>query len=261
MSEERFEILNEKDEALVGLIETDHPRKRQPAAIFLNGFLDTMDSTRKRQLAALLRKDGLVTVRFDYTYGFGQGTGNVAMFTITSQVKDAERVIDYAMRRGYVDPDQVVLIGHCYGGMAAILLAAFDSRVKGLVTLSAPYHFQETKLTRMDEHELSRVRLKRYFHIYSDNLKKEVRVDYSFFEDGMKKDMARATRNLHQPILVIHGSEDESIPLSNAREIYERVAGKKELIVIPEMGHHPSEKDIKLIYPPVRAFLKRHLKL
>jgi pimeloyl-ACP methyl ester carboxylesterase len=49
--------------------------------------------------------------------------------------------------------------------------------------------------------------------------------------------------------------------VSNAREIYERVAGKKELVIIPTMGHHPSEKDIKLIYPSVRAFLKRHLKL
>jgi len=260
MTEERFEILNEKDESLVGVIETDHLKKRQPVIIFLNGFLDTMEATRKKALATMLRKDGFVTVRFDYTYGFGAGTGDVSMFTVTSQAKDAERVIDYAMRRSYVDPDQVTLLGHCYGGMAAILLAAFDGRIKAVITLSAPYHFQDTHLTRMGEHDLARVRLKRYFHIYSENLKKEVRVDYSFFEDGLKKDMARATRNLKQPILIVHGDRDESIPLANAQEIHDRVAGKKELVIIKGMAHHPVEKDLKVIYPAVKAFLKKYVR-
>lgn len=260
MTEERFEILNEKDESLVGVIETEHPKKRQPAIIFVNGFLDTMDSARKKQLAALLRRDGYVTIRFDFTYGFGTGTGDVSQFTLTSQVKDVERVIDYVRRRGYVDPEQLILFGHCYGGMAAILLAAFDERIKAMITLSAPYDFQDSHITRMDEHELNRVRLKRYFHIYSDNLKKEVRVDYSFFEDGLKKDMARATRNLKQPILIMHGSKDESIPFANAQEIHNRVPGKKELVVIEGMAHHPVDKDLKLIYPQVKVFLKKHIK-
>lgn len=261
MSSERFQIVNEKDHALNGIIETAHPKKRQPAIIFLNGFLDTMESSRKKLLVELFQKDGFVTVRFDYTFGFGAGSGDIASFTLSSQMADISRVIDYVVRRGYVDPEKVILFGHCYGGMAGILQAAFDDRVTLFVSLSAPYEFSDTQLTRFEENELNRMRLKRYFHIYSDALEREVRIDYHFFEDGMKKDMARAVRNFRQPILVIHGGNDESIPLRNAEEIYNRVAGPRELYIVKGMGHHPTLKDIKELFPVVRAFIKKHLKV
>ena len=261
MASEHFQILDEKDEALAGIIETEHPKKRQPAVIFMNGFLDTLDSARKKQIAEMLQKDGFVTVRFDYTFGFGGGSGDVSNFTLSSQVQDAQRVIDYATRRGYVNPDKVIVFGHCFGGMAAILLSAFDERVKAVITLSTPYDFGDTRLTRMGNHEMARIQLKRYFHIYSEALSKEVRVDYKFFEDGLKKDMARAVRNLKQPVLIIHGRKDESIPVANAQEIYDRVAGPRELYVVETMEHHPTLKEAKEFYPVVRQFLKQHLKV
>ncbi len=260
MVSERFEVLNEKEQSLVGVIETDHPRKQQPVAIILNGFLDTMETGQKKLLSKMLRADGFVTVRFDYTYGFGNGTGDVSFFTLTNQVQDVERVIDHATRRGYVDPSKVVLLGHCFGGMGAILLAAFDERVSAVVSISTPYWFEDTKVTRMPDRDLSRMRLKRYFHLHSKRLGKEVRVDYTFFEDGMKKDMARAVRNLEQPLLLIHGENDASIPLANAEEIYNRVPGKKYLEVVDGMEHDPDDPQVKKMYPLIKDFLKKHIK-
>jgi len=261
MPSERFTLVDEKEHSLQGVIETLHPRKRQPVIIILNGFLDMMDSPRKKQVAELLQKDGFVVVRFDYTFGFGSGSGDVANFTLTSQMSDTSRVIDHAIRRSYVDPNKVILLGHCFGGMAAILQAAFDERVKGLITISAPYDFSDTRLTRLGVHELSRIQLKRYFHIFSETLKKEVRVDYRFFEDGLKKDMPRAVRNLKQPTIIVHGDADESIPLGNAEEIYNRVAGPRELYLVKGMGHALEMKHVKEFYPVVRTFLKKHLKV
>ncbi len=260
MASERFQLLNEKEQSITGVIETEHPRKKQPAVIILNGFLDTMESPRKKRLAALFRKDGYVTVRFDYAYGFGTGSGEVAMFTLTNQVQDTEQVIAHVMRRGYVDADRIVLLGHCFGSMGAILLSAFDERVKALVALSTPYWFHDTDVTRLEERELARIRLKRYFHLFSENLGKEVRIDYSFFEDGAKKDMARAVRNLRQPLLLIHGRQDASIPVANSQEIYDRTPGEKELHIAEAMAHQPTEKDVTEFYPVVKAFLKKHLK-
>ena len=261
MVAERFDIMNEKEEILHGVIETENPRKKQPVVVFLNGFLDTMDTPVKKKLATSFLKDGFVTVRFDPTYGFGSGSGDESKYTLTGEARDADRVIDYAIRRGYVNPDKVVIFGHCFGAMAAILHSAFDDRVKAVISVSCPYDFHDTRVTRMAEHEMARIRLKRYFHLFSDALGKEVRIDYSFFEDGMKKDMPRAVRNLKQATLIIHGLKDESIPLANAEEIHHRTPGKKELHVLPEMGHQPTVKDAKTIYDVTRAFLKKHLKV
>lgn len=261
MVSETFDLQNEKEVVLSGVIDTLHPRKKQPAIIFLNGFLDTMHSSRKKYISNLFLEKGFVTVRFDYTYGFGKGAGEVAEFTLTSQILDAERVIEYVSRRGYVDSEKIVIFGHCFGGMATILLSAFDDRVKAVITLSAPYSFGDTRLTRLEPHDMSRIQLKRYFHIFSETLKKDVRIDFSFFEDGFKKDMPRAVRNLKQPILILHGEKDQSIPPSNAQEIYDRVAGEREIHFIKGMEHHPTMKDAKVIAPLTLSFLKKHLKI
>lgn len=258
MPSEKFEIQNEKELVLRGVIESDNPRKKQPAVIFLNGFLDTMDTPWKQQLAADLRKEGYVTVGFDYAWGFGTGAGQASKFTLTNQVKDAERVIDHVTRRAYVKEGKIVVVGHCFGGMGCILLGAFDERVAAVVSMSSPYDFSDTRATRFDERDMTRIRLKRYFHLCGDD-DEEVRIDYSFFEDGLKKDMARATRNLTQPILITHGRKDPSIPVSNAQEIYNRVAGKKQLEILSGMEHHPTDSDMKVLLPMIKDFLKKNL--
>lgn len=259
MVSETFEILNEKEHTLHGVIETLHPRKKQPAIIFLNGFLDTKEERVKKEIANELMKAGFVTARFDYTYGFGAGSGDQAKYTLSNAVEDTERVLDHVSRRGYVNPEKILLIGHCFGGMAAILMAAFDERVKGVIAISTPYSFEETRVTRIESREMSRIRLKRYFHLYLDDKEKEVRFDYSFFEDGNKKDMARAVRNLRQPTLLIHGSNDESIPLEDVQEIADRAPGLKAFNIIEGMSHHPGKKDVKTLVDLTENFLNEYL--
>lgn len=257
---ETFEILNEKEKRLVGTIETAHPRKRQPAVILLNGFIDHMETRPKKQIAKELLAQGYVVVRFDYTHGFGKGDGTPARFTITNQVEDTQRVIEHVLRRGYVDPDRLVLFGYCFGGMAAIMLGAFDKRVKAVVTLSSPYEFFDTSVTRMTDHDMSRVRLKRYFHLTTPFSEQEERIDYLFLEDGERRDMPRAVRNLNQPLLVMHGDKDERVPIEHAHEIHERSPGKKQFEIIAGMEHAPTPKQVKAALDHTLAFLKKHLK-
>ncbi len=256
---EHFEIQNEKEFLLKGVIETKHPRKRQPVIIFVNGFLDTMEGRGKTQLAKKFQDDGFVVVRFDYTHGFGSGTGDPAKFTLSRSVADLERVIEYVMRRGYVDPEKIILFGYCFGGMAAIMLAAFDKRVRAVVTLSSPYEFTDTSITRKTEHEMSRIRLKRYYHISTPFYEQEQRIDYSFFEDGERRDMPRAVRNLDQPLLVVHGADDEKIPLENAHELSRRSPGVTELEVFKGHQHILTGRQIAEVHKRVLAFLREHV--
>lgn len=257
---ERFEIQNEKEFLLQGVIETKAPRKRQPVIIFVNGFLDTMDGRGKTTLTKKFLADNYVVVRFDYTYGFGQGSGDPAKFTLSNAVADLERVIEHVMRRGYVDPDRIVLFGYCFGGMASVMLSAFDKRIKAVVTVSCPFEFTDTSLTRKSDHEMSRIKLKRYYHISTPFAEQEQRVDYSFFEDGQRRDMPRAVRNLDQPLLIVHGADDEKIPTENAEEIQARSPGKTELELFEGVQHEPSGRQLTTIYKRVQEFLKKHLK-
>jgi len=75
-------------------------------------------------------------------------------------------------------------------------------------------------------------------------------------------DPARAVRMLRCPLMIIHGAEDLSIPVSHARELHAAAAGPKELWIVPGAGHVASVDQAGAEYPRrVMAFLERSLHL
>jgi putative redox protein len=92
----------------------------------------------------------------------------------------------------------VWLAGSSAGGALAICLAAEDHRVRGVASLAAPAEFDDTA-------EISPVR-------------------------AIGKIPPRA-------LLVLHGSDDEVVPASEARELADAAGGTTELVVLSHAGH------------------------
>lgn len=67
-----------------------------------------------------------------------------------------------------------------------------------------------------------------------------------------------AVRHTSLPVLIIHGEEDDMIPVSMAYELHEAAPGEKELLVIPGAGHAQAvDKDPELYYQTVFDFLEK----
>ena len=175
--------------------------------------------------------------------------------TISQRSRDLERIVAYAKRRSYVDDKRIVVLGHSYGAMTALAMEGFNHVLAALVLISTPARIEETRLTRMSEHEFSRVKLKRYFHIPLDD-GKEARINFTFLEDGMKIDMDRAARNLNTPALFIHGEKDESVLSASTQRMFERAIGPKELALLP-FGHELKGVTVTKIFDLTHAFLKK----
>jgi dienelactone hydrolase len=63
---------------------------------------------------------------FDPKHGYASGT--------MKAIWDNIRCIDYLQARGDVDPDRIGCIGHSLGGHSAMFTAAFDTRIKAIVS-------------------------------------------------------------------------------------------------------------------------------
>lgn len=65
-----------------------------------------------------------------------------------------------------------------------------------------------------------------------------------------------AVKKTKLPVLIIHGEEDDMVPVDMAYELYEAADGKKELLIVPGAGHAQSvDKDPETYYKTVFDFL------
>lgn len=132
------------DRVTAYLLTPHHPAPGRPAAICLHpttplgkGSPAGLGGLPNRQYAAELAQRGFVTLAPDYP-GFGgyqfdsysRGYASATMKGIVNHM----RGIDLLQSLPSVDPRRIAAIGHSLGGHNALFLAAFDTRVRAVVT-------------------------------------------------------------------------------------------------------------------------------
>lgn len=254
MEKESFTIVNENEHDITGEIVRPAKKGKMPCIVFSQGVLYTRKSSWVKTMAKKFLDSGWAVILYDSTQSFGESGGRAEDVTITQRTMDLERVVNYAKRRSYINNKKIIVMGHCYGAMTALAMEGFQHILAGLILVSTPARIEETHLTRKSSHDMMKIKLKRYFHIEHEG--GEARINYSFYEDGMKIDMDRAARNLKTPALFIHGAKDENIPLDNSDRMFSRAIGPKKMVVLPSMGHEIKGAAITKIFNESIDFLK-----
>jgi uncharacterized protein len=113
------------------------------------------------------------------------------------------------------------LLGHSMGGAAAFLAAAKQPGVGSIVTLAATAH-----ANRIPD-DVARAQLKGQGFVGIENARTRqlMRVGREFFNEVWAHpeafDVLAAARTLDTPRLLIHGADDETVPLSEAHALVE----------------------------------------
>ena len=97
---------------------------RYPAIIFYHGF--SMDRVGQRRLheefARECVRNGYVCVRFDFL-GLGESDGTFCDMTPSSEVEQAIAIYHWTEQQGFVDSNNIVIVGHSLGGTVAAMTA------------------------------------------------------------------------------------------------------------------------------------------
>lgn len=142
-----------------------------------------------------------------------------------------------------LDLSKVYLIGHSRGGGSAILKAYEDSRINKVVTWAAIPAV--TKLFK--EEFLKEWKEKKTAHVINGRTGDKLPMNYqmveNYYENIERLNIGKVVAKLPIPLLIIHGSADETVPLPAAHFLYQQNP-ESTLLVIPEAthtfgGYHP----------------------
>lgn len=224
-----------------------------PAVVLVHGW----ESNRARMLpnARFLHAAGFHTMLFDVR---GHGENPPEVLPISGGEFGADAAAAVAVLRGRAEVTGVGLLGHSMGAVGAVLAAAMEPGVAALVATAIPAH---PRLLTRRTFQLAGLRIPGPVAHPLAWLTMHVYLRPRGHRPGQVNAL-RAIRRFPGPLLVVHGSADEIVPLRHAellvRSARTRPGREAELLVI-EGGRHSWLYESPVYRERVAGFLATHL--
>lgn len=218
----------------------DVPAKPRALAVVVHGFKGFKDWGFFPWLAERLCNHGIAVCRFNMSRsGIGENPeefDRLDLFaddTYTGQIRDLLAAVEFARRECGQIP--TFLVGHSRGGGVAILGASQIAHLRGVVTWSAI-----STVDRSNDATKRQWRRDGHYDIENTRTKQMMRLSIAILDDyeanRERLDILAATERLRVPLLVIHGEDDESVPVAESELIAAR-AWQPSRAVIAHAGH------------------------
>jgi len=176
-------------------------------------------------LAENLAREGWRAVTFNFR-GTGESGGNIDM---GGWVRDLQAVLSWVEE---IDK-KPVLFGFSAGGAVAATVAGEGGSIGGIVLCAAPAAFDGI---------VSKQGPERFFeHACTIGMVRDAGFpeDFGAWVEGFRYASAEKmiSRCLGIPTLIIHGTDDDVVPVEHAGRIYRAAAGPKEVALVEDAGH------------------------
>jgi uncharacterized protein len=191
------------------------PEKRNPPCVISShGLLSSKDSEKYIALGERMSEEGMAMLRFDFR-GIGESEGREEDNTISKKIADLGAAIDFIRSHSGLG-NRMGLLGSSLGGFLSLIKASGDKEIRAVVIWATPLHLDDLGSKRQEE---------------DDPLPPE-----AFFEDLPKHRLVPLLRRVSN-CLVIHGEEDELVPLDQPLGIFYNLSVPKEIHVIGGADH------------------------
>jgi len=205
-----------------------------PGVVMCHGFTGTRIEAHflfvkaARELCAA----GLNVLRFDFR-GSGESEGSFEEMTIEGEIADALAALEGLRAEPTVDPERVALLGLSLGGLVAACAAARDGQVRALVLWAAVADLMEVFQLRTNREEVEAALAREGYVERGAH-----RIGRGFWEDCQRLDPLAELASYPGPALVVHGSDDQSVPVAHLERYLAALPGEdKTGHVIPGADH------------------------
>ena len=209
-------------------------------------------------LARTLAQRGLTAITFDFS-GSGIGADRESFTeaeafagnTFSRDLEDLEIVEEHARRMKWID-GKFGLFGHSRGGGTAILYAASEAAsVNSLVTWAAISY-----PNRWSPEDVITWRKRGHTEIANSRTGQVMRLETDLLDDvelngKTKLNIEAAAGKVKAPWLIIHGTDDETVPSSEAEHLHSLSKGMSTLRLIEGANHGFSATHPLAEAPPV----------
>ncbi|RSK47037.1 alpha/beta hydrolase family protein [Hymenobacter rigui] len=226
----------------------------KPVVVFVHGFKGFKDWGHFNVLADWFARQGFVLVKLNLSHNglvvggtgdledleaFGRNNFSLELDDIGVLLDTLFSAEQTALPAAEMDLSCLALIGHSRGGGLVLLKTAEDPRVKAVVTWAAisdvnpgwpeplMQQWQQQGVFHVENSRTGQ-QLPLYFQIVEDYHKNRLRLD---IRHGLRRKLKG------RPLLVLHGDQDETVPLARAHQLKEWQPAA-ELVVLPGVTHN-----------------------
>jgi fermentation-respiration switch protein FrsA (DUF1100 family) len=199
-------------------------------------------------LAEQICRHGFAVLIFNFR-GAGASGGNL---DILGWSRDLKAVVDYLCTLAEVDKSRLSLLGFSGGAAVSVYLASSDKRVSSVAACACPAEF--TFFTQSDKPQSLIDHFRSIGAIRDDDFPPSA-VEWL---DGFKavKPIDYVAGISPRPLLLVHGSQDETVDVGDAYRLYDRAGEPKKLVIIDGAGHRLRQNDEAMAV--VLDWLKSH---
>ena len=187
---------------------------------------------------------GIPALRFSFS-GNGTSEGNFTDSTISKEVEDLGAVLDHL--KGYT----VCYVGHSMGGAVGVLRASEDDRIQLLISLAGMVH---TKA--FAQREFGDVTPDEGF-MWDEP---DCPLSQAYMDDLTQINTVVAlSPEITVPWLLVHGDEDDVVPIEDSRDILAKANDQTQLIRLQSANHVFSDESTPVMVERVIAWIKTQL--
>ena len=234
---------------LSAVLEKPEGLEQCPLVILLHGFTSATARPHNLLAAEAMREAGFATLRFDL-YGHGESGGEFRKHTLYKWISNTIAVIDYARAAGYTE---LYLSGHSQGGLVAALAAAMEAdRISGLI-LRAPAFMipQCARNGSLLGHSIDPAHIPDSLPVIKD-----LTLDGNYIRVAQTIHVEDAVDRFENPVLILHGDEDDTVPLADSQRMAERYKNCRLAVMAGESHHFDSHPE--QMQEIIRDWLLKH---
>ena len=231
----------------------DAERDSCALVILMHGIFSSKDFKPMPTIAKQLAKVGVASIRFDFG-GHWSSEGEMVQMTIEKEIADALAMWDYACSLPYVS--KIGLLGHSQGGVVASMTAGrlasrerVDKPLYGLALLAPASVLKnacrngglfDAKFNPADPPE--------YVRCF-----KMMKLGREYLLSTQQLDIYGTAEAYKGPVRIIHGKEDNLVPMW-CSEDYKRIYGEAAELLVVEGENHRISKKTKRVAELVAEF-------
>jgi fermentation-respiration switch protein FrsA (DUF1100 family) len=189
------------------------------------------------QLAAAASQAGVLAVRYDKR-GYGQSGGRQESATIGDLAEDVRAIVKWLGNRKDVDPKRIAVLGDGDGAWVALLAAARDKKIAGVVSIDAPSTTGAEIALEQQQHALDRLKASPAERAQKIDLQKKLQAavltgkgwenvppglrkqaDTPWAQSVLSFDPAKVVEDVRQPMLFVHAELDRQVPVSHVERL------------------------------------------
>ncbi|MDB9795859.1 alpha/beta hydrolase [Pelagibacteraceae bacterium] len=222
----------------------DNYYKKKLYIIFLPGFMSDIDGKKPQVFKKYAVKNELGFLAIEYS-GHGKSSGKFTKGNISEWSSDTKKSI-----KKLVKENSFILIGSSMGAWIALnQFKYFKKQIKGFVGIGSAPEFLDRlmwkRFTKKIKKEIQQKGISIIKHGDSKFKQKqhEYPVTYQLIKDGRKNKVLSRKINTKIYVTMVHGKNDELVPVSFSRKVLSLFIGaKKKLVIIKKGDHSLSDK-------------------